>query len=267
MHNKKQTSKNYLITICLSLIILSLNLILASEVENNQSSLAVSYKTINTKNIAMAKNTIKAVDNGETSILTNLKNMTIIPSSTETLVEEPQKLVEQPKPQIITPTPVIKKPTWRLPTEQGRVTTYPNPGHVAYDITSGRGTAETIYPIADGNISNIYKDSAGALIVSVHHVINGTNYTSLYVHLSSYAPNIYVGMPVTTDTPLGQMGTTGNSTGVHLHISLTDCSLNDPNDYNCANLGKFFNYLTQRYYQGFQGINNVMGVPNVWYSR
>ncbi|MBQ8131659.1 MAG: hypothetical protein IJ193_04130, partial [Bacilli bacterium] len=49
----------------------------------------------------------------------------------------------------------LKQKTWYLPTEQGRITTYPNYGHVAYDITSSRGQGEVIYPIASGQISAI----------------------------------------------------------------------------------------------------------------
>jgi len=41
----------------------------------------------------------------------------------------------------------------------------------------------------------------------------------LYMHFNS-KPLVSVGDPVTTDTLLGYMGTTGNSTGVHLHFGI-----------------------------------------------
>ena len=56
-------------------------------------------------------------------------------------------------------------------------------------------------------------------LVTVLHNYNGVNITSQYVHLSRYA-NIYVGMPVTEYTVLGYMGSTGNSTGAHLHFGI-----------------------------------------------
>ena len=54
------------------------------------------------------------------------------------------------------------------------------------DIPSSTRIYEEIYPIANGTISNIYTDYAGALIVTVNHNINGALYTSQYVHLSAY---------------------------------------------------------------------------------
>jgi murein DD-endopeptidase MepM/ murein hydrolase activator NlpD len=43
-----------------------------------------------------------------------------------------------------------------------------------------------------------------------------------YAHLDSYAPNIATGDPVTTQTVLGYVGTTGNAAGTppHLHFGV-----------------------------------------------
>ena len=153
---------------------------------------------------------------------------------------------------------------WYLPTEYGIITTYPNYYHVAFDITSPRGSNEIIYPIANGQISSIYTDNAGALIVTVRHYINGVYYTSQYAHLSRYA-DIYVGKEVTPFTPLGWMGTTGISTGNHLHIALLDCNLYG--DDKCPNLNEFFHYSKNRFNSGFSGIGNVMDVPYQWWGR
>ena len=155
--------------------------------------------------------------------------------------------------------------TWYLPTEQGRITTYPHYGHIAYDITSPRGQGEVIYPVASGQISSIYTDGAGALIVTVRHNIGGKYYTSQYVHLSGYA-DIHVGQDVTPFTPLGWMGTTGYSTGVHLHIALVDCNLYGGTDA-CGDLGAFFNHANARLGQGFYGLGSVIYVPDSWNSR
>lgn len=159
------------------------------------------------------------------------------------------------------------KRIWYLPTEQGSISGNVTYSHFALDITSPRGTSEAIYPVANGIISGIYRDYAGANIVTVNHNINGQNYTSQYVHLSSYAPNLYVGKEVTINDYLGFMGTTGNSTGVHLHVTLLDCSIFDPNDANCSNLGSFFRYGKRRYNEGFQGLQSVINVPTTWTSR
>ena len=159
----------------------------------------------------------------------------------------------------------LNEKIWYLPTEQGRITTYPNYGHIAYDITSPRGQGEIIYPVARGTISSIYTDGAGALIVTVRHYIDGKNYTSQYVHLSRYA-DIHVGQDVTPFTPLGWIGTTGYSTGVHLHVALLDCNLYESNDI-CADLNGFFSFGRARLSQGFYGLGSVIYVPDSWNSR
>ena len=159
------------------------------------------------------------------------------------------------------------KRIWYLPTQYGNITTYPNSGHVAYDITSWRGTAETVYPIANGTISGIYTDKYGALIVTVLHNVNGVKYTSQYVHLSSYANGIYVGKPVTINDPLGQMGSTGWSTGVHLHIAVLDCALFDKNDPNCSDLNGWYRYDKKRLSENFYGLGVLVYVPQSWSSR
>lgn len=161
----------------------------------------------------------------------------------------------------------LPKQVWYLPTQVGRVTQNPHYGHVALDITSPRGTAETIFPVANGTISSIYTDSAGAKIVTVYHNINGQDYTSQYVHMSSYAQGLYVGKPVTINDALGQMGATGIATGVHLHLAVLDCKLYDKSDPNCPTLGSFFVYANQRVNQGYSGLGNLMYVPGSWDSR
>ena len=38
--------------------------------------------------------------------------------------------------------------------------------------------------------------------------------------------NIRVGTNISSDTPIGPMGSTGNSTGPHLHLEITTCDWN-----------------------------------------
>ena len=160
----------------------------------------------------------------------------------------------------------VPKVVWHLPVEIGQVTQYPSFGHVAYDITSYRQTGEVIHPIANGVVSGIYTDMHGALIVTVLHDVDGVKYTSQYVHLSSYAEGLFVGREVTIHDSLGQMGTTGNSTGVHLHIAVLDCALFDENDSRCNNLDTWYQYAENRMNEGFYGLGVLVNVPNSWYN-
>jgi murein DD-endopeptidase MepM/ murein hydrolase activator NlpD len=131
---------------------------------------------------------------------------------------------------------------------------------------SPRGVRETIHPIANGTVSNIYTDAAGALIVTVYHYLDGRQFTSQYVHLSSYAPGLHVGQDVTINDSLGQMGSTGYSTGVHLHIAVLDCALNERTDPNCYDLNAWGRYGKKRLSEGFYGLGVLVYVPHSWYN-
>ncbi|MDE5553039.1 MAG: M23 family metallopeptidase [Malacoplasma sp.] len=223
---------------------------------------SINYEYINVKDMATAKVANK-IDNASIfDILKGTVHGTLEAVDMNGKVEEK----EMEKTENSQPTNVPKR-IWYLPTEIGNVTQWPNYGHVAYDITSWRGTGETIHPIANGTISGIYTDSYGALIVTVLHIVDGKKYTSQYVHLSSYAQGIYVGKPVTINDALGQMGTTGNSTGVHLHLAVLDCALFDASDPNCPNLNAWYHYDKFRYSQNFYGLGVLVYVPQTWNSR
>lgn len=86
--------------------------------------------------------------------------------------------------------------------------------------------------------SNIYAGANGSVIeVGHNHAFNGNfvqvksgNYRILYCHLDEVT--VKQGQEVNKDTQVGYQGTTGNSTGSHLHISIwKDGYLIDPLDY------------------------------------
>ena len=227
-----------------------------------------SFEYINTKDMAVSK-----VANKSNSTKNSLVDSLFIGSTSATVEEvslpnnQGFQEVEFVGVRKIENKPAAPKKVWYLPTEMGRVTQNPHYGHVALDITSPRGSNELIFPVANGTISGLYRDSAGALIVTVLHNINGKKYTSQYVHLSSYANGLYVGKLVTINDCLGRMGSTGYSTGVHLHLAVLDCALFDSNDHNCSNLNNFFRYANYRLGQGYIGLGTMMWVPGSWNQR
>ena len=122
------------------------------------------------------------------------------------------------------------------PIDYGYVVRGVSGDHMGYDLSSGNRNI-AIHPIAAGVIHSIYTDSCttsywcsamgfwcngNAKIVVVKHNYGGRYIYSSYVHLSSYG-NIWVGQYVNKDTVLGYMGTTGCSTGEHLHLEIADC--------------------------------------------
>lgn len=247
-----------IMTIATLFIIIGMGLYTYKNMDLNKNDYNFKLETFDIKQMATAKVAIKQE---RTIKLTAAKKETSKVQAVKLVNKNQEEQTETT--QISTP----NYPTWRLPTEQGHITQYAHYGHIALDITSARGTNEAIYPVADGVISGIFYDSAGAKIVTVRHYINGQYYTSEYVHLSWYAQDIYVGKEVNTNTVLGGMGATGVATGIHLHLTVLDCNLFDPNDYNCSDIGKFYRYGRTRLSQGFSGLGNLMNVPYSWYSR
>lgn len=251
-------------TFSIILLIGSVFLVLEENI-SKEEKYDLSFEYINIKDMAEVKNSTKNKSE-DTSIISLLSV-----GETNSEISE----VALPSVEEVSFSPVIKldsKPQvprriWYLPTEMGNVSQNPHYGHVALDITSPRGSNELIFPVANGVISGIYRDGAGALIVTVLHNINGKKYTSQYVHLSSYANGLYVGKEVTINDCLGRMGSTGYSTGIHLHLAVLDCALFDPNDPNCRDLNGFFRYANYRIGQGYIGLGSMMNVPGSWTSR
>ena len=257
-------------TISIALIMISIGL---QTVDNysKEEPYKITYEYVNTKDMAQAniKTKVETSNSDNSNVLNNLISGGLIKAKKlSSTTENKLSAVELPSiKKEESAQPEEPKRIWYLPVEQGAISQNPSTWHPAYDIISPRGYNEDIYPIADGVISSIYTDSAGALIVTVLHEVNGVKYTSMYVHLSRYADGLYVGKPVTVNDSLGKMGTTGYSTGVHLHIAVADCSIFDPNDTRCNNLGKFLNYLSYKAGQGDLGLGSLIWVPGTWYER
>ena len=120
--------------------------------------------------------------------------------------------------------------------------------HSGIDMACGD---RKVYSTSDGKVAYTgYNGSMGNYIV-IHHNINGRNYSSVYMHLAS----IYVskGDIVTKDTNIGYMGSTGNSTGTHLHFTMYNglylagsATLVNPRDY--VNFPSFDGYHYTYFY-------------------
>lgn len=263
-HKFKYTITQKLI-VFISLILLSISVFLDTrEVFEEKTEYKINYEYVNIKDMAKAKVASKT-DNS--NIIDNIFNGQIIETSLNGEEDNTAKEVQTPVAENSEAAQTEPKRIWYMPTDMGYITQNPSYWHVAHDLSSPRGVYEVIHPIANGKVSGIYRDSAGALVVTVLHNVGGKYYTSQYVHLSSYAPGLHVGQDVTINDSLGQMGSSGNSTGVHLHIAVLDCALFSNSDPNCKDLNGWYRYDKIRYQQGFYGLWSLLDVPAVWYSR
>jgi murein DD-endopeptidase MepM/ murein hydrolase activator NlpD len=88
--------------------------------------------------------------------------------------------------------------------------------HNGLDIAAPVGTP--IYAAATGTVTRAGWGGAYGNHVMITHVINGQVWTTVYAHMSSVS--VKAGQRVSQGQNLGGMGSTGNSTGSHLHFEI-----------------------------------------------
>ncbi|MEU8214132.1 M23 family metallopeptidase, partial [Micromonospora sp. NPDC049044] len=110
------------------------------------------------------------------------------------------------------------RPNFQLPfacDDVWRMSTYP--GHDDYDIdmfaTTGTTAGRPILASAAGTVAYAGYDSGAGNYVKLNH---GGGWESLYLHMVS-TPAVSTGQQVGQGQLLGRVGTTGNSSGEHLH--------------------------------------------------
>ena len=92
-------------------------------------------------------------------------------------------------------------------------------GHGGTDFAAPGGTE--IHAMADGIVTNAtYHWSYGYYVMITHGTADdGNTYATLYAHMNS-APPVSAGQAVTQGQVIGYVGTTGYSTGNHLHLEM-----------------------------------------------
>lgn len=92
-------------------------------------------------------------------------------------------------------------------------------GHRGTDYAAPGGTE--IYAVSGGVVTAAAYHYSWGYYVQVYHGKddNGNTYSTLYAHMNS-APVVSVGQNVSKEQVLGYVGSTGNSTGNHLHLEM-----------------------------------------------
>ena len=103
-------------------------------------------------------------------------------------------------------------------------------GHKGLDIVCSN---KTIYATCDGTVRVVGFDSDGwGNYVSIG---DAEEYRHIFCHLAPNSIKVKEGQTVNRSTVIGTMGTTGNSSGIHLHYQINDSNGNDINP--CPYLG------------------------------
>ena len=92
-------------------------------------------------------------------------------------------------------------------------------GHLGNDFLPGAGTA--VLAIADGVVvASTNSDGSLGVHVEIQHVIDGETIISTYSHMAMGSLNLKVGDTVVGGQQVGLVGSTGASTGPHLHFQI-----------------------------------------------
>jgi murein DD-endopeptidase MepM/ murein hydrolase activator NlpD len=86
----------------------------------------------------------------------------------------------------------------------------------AADIAAPEGTP--LYALADSTVVESYPDGNGKCGIGLK-VLVGTGAVFVYCHLSYLEPHVVPGAALAAGAPVGLVGSTGNSTGPHLHLA------------------------------------------------
>ncbi len=106
-------------------------------------------------------------------------------------------------------------PVWENPLALGSYTVSQEFGSGHTDIDLAGSTGTRIEAATSGNVVFVGKDQYGGKYI---HIDRGGGLKTHYLHLSIFA--VSVGNVVNDDTKIGEMGSTGLSTGLHLHFEV-----------------------------------------------
>ncbi len=90
--------------------------------------------------------------------------------------------------------------------------------HQGLDFNPGAGTP--IFAIADGIVIQSEFSGGFGQHAIIEHVINGQRVTSTYAHMTGGSSPLVVGEEVLVGDFVGTVGSTGTSTGAHLHFEI-----------------------------------------------
>lgn len=113
------------------------------------------------------------------------------------------------------------------------------PYHSGIDLVA---TNKTVNAAASGTV--VYKgySNGNGNHVIISHNLNGETVKTLYSHLANFDRCPAVGQSISQGQAIGIMGTTGNSTGTHLHFAVFQGQSNDPYGYVSSKGADKMNY-------------------------
>jgi len=128
------------------------------------------------------------------------------------------------------------------------------PYHCGIDIVSSN---KTIKAAATGTVKYKGYTNGNGNHVIIEHNVNGKTVYTLYSHLANYNACPSKGSTVQKGAQIGVMGSTGNSTGVHLHFAIfSGAYSSDPLGYVSKSGANKITYNKTTFYNPTYVINN-----------
>ncbi|MFV4914182.1 M23 family metallopeptidase [Microbacterium lacticum] len=90
--------------------------------------------------------------------------------------------------------------------------------HAGSDFAAADGTA--IYAVADGRVVQASYTDAGGGVIVIEHTVHGERVASMYIHMWQHGIYVAEGDTVTAGQHIGDVGSSGHSTGPHLHLQI-----------------------------------------------
>lgn len=113
---------------------------------------------------------------------------------------------------------IVSGYAWRISPISGQLLL-----HEGVDMAGPAGTP--IYSVASGVVTEVAENSrSGAYIVVEHTAVDGTRYSSAYLHQYMNDILVKVGDKINAGQRIGAVGNNGWSTGPHLHFEIRDAS-------------------------------------------
>ena len=192
-------------------------------VETNTRQVEIAYKTKTEKNNSMSLGTSKVSQRGQKGINEEVVESTYIDGVLQSEIVVQTTVLKEPVTEIIQQGTlwngtVIQGGNGRLiwPTAAGRVSrgfAGQYPAHNGLDIAAPIGTH--IYAADSGVVTKALYTNTG---YGIYCIIEHGGYQTLYGHCSRLL--VSVGQQVTQGQVIAYMGSTGNSTGSHLHFEV-----------------------------------------------
>lgn len=134
----------------------------------------------------------------------------------------PKKVTGGGNSSVESPGAIINANGFRYPVDGGKISWNYGGAHKGVDITKNRTCGAPIHPVAAGRVYYVGNtlDVYGAYMVIIVHNYNGRLLFSQYAHVQPNIP-VRVGQDVDISSTIAYMGTTGYSTGCHLHLEMS----------------------------------------------